>query len=134
MSQFLLLANPDISRLPGWVKVHNVKDDPFFSQVGEVLFSELETSVFAIVKSDGKDFDDMFVSAQRDLLDGKSLSDTLLYRTIAAIDSNVDAMALWYGNDYEGLEKVSDIQSVINEIRRGLSEPSAEAYALFVRN
>lgn len=134
MSQFLLLANPNVSRIPEWVQVNYVEGDPFFTRVARAVFSELDTPVVAIISAHGKDFDEVFVDAQRDLIDGKSLDGTLLYRIIMAIDGNVDSMALWYGSDYEGIEKVSNFQSVVNEIQRGLSAPSVEAYVLYVKS
>lgn len=134
MSQFLLLANPDISKIPEWVQVSDVGDEDFYSQVKTVVFAKFGSPMIATVKPLDQNFDDIFIQAQHALLEGKQLHDTLLHKTIMALESNVSAMAFWYGADFEDLDKVSDIQLVLDEIKRGLAESSGEAYVLFVKN
>lgn len=133
MSQFLLLANPDVTRMPEFIKVVSMQKDKFFSVIGKKVFSFLESPTIAIVKVDGKDFDDIFVNAQREIVNGNLLADTVLYKVINSLYSNVDAMALWYASDYEDLDKAFDIKSLIGKIEQGLSMPSLEAYVLFIK-
>ena len=133
MSQFILVANPVIENFPDYIQLKNVSNDHFFSEVAKGVFSDFESpKLFTIVASE-KDFDQIFVDAQRDLIGGALFEDTFLYKLLLVILRNSIGIALWYGSDSSDLNKVNNFESFLNGVYEGLCESSVEAYVLFLK-
>ncbi len=132
MSQFLLIANPDFTNVPSWVNFKDVTNDSFFSTVAENVFGDLNVETLVMPEVDDKDFDQIFVNAQRELIIGREFEDSLLHKFIVAIASNVSGMAFWYGDDFNDLNVVSDVKLLLNSVMEGLLSPSVELYVLYI--
>jgi hypothetical protein len=133
MSQFLLAQGVDASLLPKSTKLIPVSNDEFLSNVAEQIFGAEVLADVVTVVSDGEDFDAVLVRAQLEVSEGKDYTNTALNALLMALTKAAKRVALWYGNDYVDLEPVCDAQVLSRIVRDGLSLPSVEVYALFLR-
>lgn len=133
MSQFLLAQGVEPSLLPPSVRVVPAFDDSFLRAAGGQLFGDAAIGEVVTVVADNEDFDTVFLRAQRDMIDGKSYESTSLNELLVALSRSAKRVALWYGSDYSDLERVYDLEGLTRVVRQGLSSPSVEAYAIFVR-
>lgn len=134
MTQMLLVADADTATLPHWIRLQRLQDDPFLSQAGAHLFDPFGFVDLATVTIEEKDFDDVFVDAQRGLSMGEPFSSSLLHDAISLLAQNSAGIAVWYGSDYEELERVPNVESLLAKIQEGLLHPSVEAYALLINS
>lgn len=133
MSQFLLAQGVEVSLLPRSTKLIPASSDEFLCDAAEQIFgAEILVEVVTVV-SDGEDFDTVFVRAQREVSEGKDYADTKLNALLTTLTRAAKQVALWYGNDFVDLEPVYDAQTLSRVVRDGLSLPSVEVYALYIR-
>jgi hypothetical protein len=133
MSQFLLAQGVEASSLPPWVKVVPAVSDGFLRAAGGQIFGDEATAEVVTVVADNEDFDTVFLRAQRDMLEGKRYESTRLNELLAVISRSAKRVALWYGRDYLDLDPVHDFEGLTRLVREGLSSPSVEAYAMYVK-
>jgi hypothetical protein len=133
VSQFILVASPVVENFPDYIQLKNVSNVQLFSEVAKSVFPDFDSQKVFTVGSAEKDFDQIFVDAQRDLIMGSSFEVTSLYKLLLVTLQNSNGIALWYGSDYSDLKKVDTYESFLNEVHGGLCESSVEAYVLFLR-
>lgn len=119
--------------LPRSVKVVPALSDEFLRDVGGRIFGAEAIAEVVTVIADSEDFDTVFVRAQREMIEGKPYESTRLNELLVALSKAAKRVALWYGSDYADLEPVHDLQALTRIVREGLSSPSVEVYAVFVR-
>jgi hypothetical protein len=132
VTQFILLANPKILEIPDWIKLDDVSKDDFYSMISKEVFQDLKNPTIFTAATNKENFDEIFVSSQRDLISGKKFSDTLAFKLITGITDHIEGMALWYGNDYKNLENCPNTHQLLRKIEKGLQEPTVEAYTLYM--
>ena len=124
----MLVDGLEVGALPRWAKGAGIE---FLKGAASSIFPGRDASeVTTICTNDGK-FDQVFLKAQQDMIDGSDLKDTRLYELLSGLDGHATGVALWYGEDYQDLEHVGDFGSFIDRVREGLSSPSVEAYVLY---
>lgn len=133
MSQFILVVNPVVESFPNYIQLKNVSNDHFFSEMAKSIFPDFDGHKFFTVSSAEKDFDQIFIDAQRDLMGGVAFEETLLYKLLLATLQNSNCIALWYGSDFSDLKTVRNFELFLSEVRAGLCESSVEAYVLYLK-
>lgn len=133
MSQFLLAQGVDTFALPGTAKVIPASSDEFLRDAAERIFGAEALAEVVTVLIGGDDIDELLVNAQRQVNEGTDYADTALSEFVTVLAKAAKRLALWYGDDTENLEPVNSIQALNEVVRDGLSTPSLEVYALFVK-
>lgn len=108
----------------------------FTRDVDEGLIGRAATHIFKdsssifVLTPYGSSFDEIYLSAQRDVAEGMSPDETDLFLALSEISSDISALALWYGNDFIGLPLVTNWKDLFFVLSRDLEEPSLETYVL----
>lgn len=133
VSEFLLAKSVDPALLPEWAAVAAVADDGFLRAAAARIFGAGDAADVVTASGGAGDFDGLFVDAQRQMLGGSAFEHTRLHALLAALADAADAVALWYGDDVDALDRAYDKADFLDRIRRGLASPSAEAHVLYSR-
>ena len=65
---------------------------------------------------------------------GFSFEDTQIYKLVERLSETVEAIALWYGSDYQDIEKTNKLEDVFTKIKSELHDSQCEVYLLYERS
>lgn len=115
------------------VKLSDV-DDSFLENVAKELFPKSQLNDLYCFQVGGFNFDEIFLGAQKQINVGMTFEQTDLAKLLKSIFDKADEIVCWYGSDYDDLDNVGGIDSLLEKLEMSVREPSCEAYVYFKRN
>jgi hypothetical protein len=88
--------------------------------------SSSDNNVF-VLDSEGKNIDQLMLDAQK-MVRFSKFEKTELYHVINTIAPTVYEFAFWYGSDYEDLDYVYDVPTLLIKLEEAVSESACELY------
>ena len=76
----------------------------------------------------GRSFDELYLSAQREVADGGDVRSTELFDFLSKIRASVAQIALWYGDAFLDLPSVSSWENFHRALVRDIELPAFETY------
>lgn len=133
MSQFLLAKSANLVLLPNGMSLDPIDGNEFLCDVAASVFGSEGGGNVATVSDGATDFDGLFVRAKSEVLSGIPFERTRLHALLVALADSAEIVVLWYGDDYGGLDLVSDKADFLDLVRQGLDSQSTEAYVMYVK-
>lgn len=124
MTQFVLAITKDSS--PSLVPVEKQRDD-FLLEMAKNLFPDSPVNEIFVLDLKGKSIDQLMLDAQKEL-EFSQFEKTELCHTISKIVPTVDELVFWYGSDYDDLDYVYDVSTLLRKLKEAVSESACEAY------
>ena len=106
-------------------------DNSFLEDIANKLFSESQLGNIYCFQVGNSDFDGLFLEAQKQINLGVSFEQTDLAKLLKSTFDWIDEIVCWYGSDYDGLDNVDGINSLLEKLDMSVREPSCEAYIYF---
>ena len=134
MTQFALLkinkknfVNNDLVKL-------SEMNNEFLEGVAQKLLPKYNFNEIYCLQIGYLDFDQLLLTAQKELNLGKKFIQTDLAKLLISISDWIDIIFCWYGSDYDNLDKVNTINNLVEELELSAKSSSAEAYISFSRS
>ena len=129
MTQFALVvvgsdANPTIFR-----HLARSSTDGLAARASRATFDP-GAEVYSLVPF-GNQFDDLYLSAQREVADGSKVDATELFRVLEELRGSVAEIALWYGDSFLDLPITSSWIDFCSALAQDINRPSFESYLHF---
>lgn len=124
MTQFVLAITKDSS--PSLVPVEKQRDD-FLLEMAKNLFPDSPVNEIFVLDLKGKSIDQLMLDAQKEL-EFSQFEKTELCHTISKIVPTVDELVFWYGSDYDDLDYVYDVSTLLRKLKEAVIESACEAY------
>lgn len=124
MTQFVLAITKDSS--PSLVPVEKQRDD-FLLEMAKNLFPDSPVNEIFVLDLKGKSIDQLMLDAQKEL-EFSQFEKTELCHKISKIVPTVDELVFWYGSDYDDLDYVYDVSTLLRKLKEAVSESACEAY------
>lgn len=80
-----------------------------------------------------ENIDKYFVKTQREIHQGVKFEETDLYYKLNILCDSCDKIILWYGNDFEELDKVINKTDFLFNIRKDIENSICESYIIFTK-
>lgn len=125
MTQFALVKTSN--NFPGLKPVSELRDD-FLAGVASKLFPGSSSDKIFVFDVNGKDVDGLMLDAQKHIVGSSKFEETVLFHTIGKVARAVDEIILWYASDYENLECVYNVSTLLRKLEEAVSDSTCEIY------
>lgn len=128
MTQFALVKTRN--SCPSIKPASGLQDD-FLSGVAGKLFPDTSIDQIFVLSAGGKDIDSLMLDAQKLVIESSKFERTALYSAINNVAQAADELIFWYGSDYDDLECVYDVSSLLSKLEEAVKNSTCELYIHF---
>ncbi len=107
--------------------VEELQDD-FLMGVADNLFPDSSMGKIFALEVDGVNIDSLMLNAQKMVIESLEFEESELCGIIVEVAQVVDELIFWYGSDYDELEYVYDIPTLLSKIEEAIGDSSCELY------
>jgi hypothetical protein len=125
MTQFALVKTSKTN--PNLKPIDEIRDD-FLLGIVAKIFPDSSCGRISLFDVDGKDIDSLMLDAQKRVIESSRFEKTVLHGIIDNVARAADELVLWYGSDYEDLECIYDVPTLLSKLEEAVSDSSCELY------
>jgi len=108
--------------------------DSYLLGVAETLLPSFSFDTLFVIDVNGKDIDYLMLDSQRAIIDGVPFENTTLYMEVEKIVRTVDEIIFWYGSDFQDLDYVCDVPSLLAKLEKAVRDSTCELYVHYRKN